>query len=345
MSCRAWWSSWAPTREASCRCQTALPLRWQCGLGGRVDAYSLRDDEAALRYALAAGANSASIVDDPAKLEFDLALVGQGGCGAWGDLLPAILAQERGAAMVLDVLDASCIGDALRVVRDLGRGSSEVLRVSRPAVLAISGESPRRLYVSRHRRQQAAATRKNPKVWTDPLAATAGPWEPVRPRVKTGGLSAKTGGTAVERMNALVGATETTAAGGDRPVITADAVTCGQHLLRYLAHHGFIDKAIEPSVDPPSPGPLAAEAVTMADAQGRAASRAFVNPSSSRKASRGPRLLDGQARGMARRPRLVAECLPSPRFLGKLTRRPRPLGQAISGRIRGPFCFGGPSVG
>src|SRR5690606_25848222 len=150
--------------------------------------------------------------------------------------------ERHGAALVLEVLDAELDGEYLRVTRDLGRGAGEVLRVRGPAVLVMSEDAPPRLYVSRHRRLVAAG-RVGP---VTPAVAAAPRWEPPRPRTRATDLAGRTGGTATDRMNALVGAAAAMAPGdADAHVVIADAATCAKHLLRYLAHHGFITRRVE----------------------------------------------------------------------------------------------------
>lgn len=368
------------TLPASDRAAIAMALRIGCG---EVRAYSLRSDEVALRYALAAGVVTAKPLDDLNDLPFDLALIGAGGCEPWGDLLPAMLAQKCSCGLVVDVVKIEPASDEMRVTRDLGRGAREVLRVRGPAVLAISEEADQTLYVSRHRRKMAALSQKLAagRPWLDPLENVAGSWEPARPRVKTGNLAAKTGGAATDRMNALMGATQSTEDRQDRQVIRGDAATCARQLLRYLRHHGFLppgagvrteDLPQETGLCPQEATPDLSRRVAGADAstlwQENSACR-------SHRLLRSPRSLSGATSGVQRRPQPLAfpsavlsgNLLRSPRPLngsghippmvrrprpvtiqpafmpaGKLSRRPRPIGLNSPRPIRGPYPIQGP---
>jgi electron transfer flavoprotein alpha/beta subunit len=293
------------------------------GLTGTFDAYSFRGDAAALRYAVAAGAAEARCASDPRQVEFDVALVGGGGCGAWGDLLPATLAEQRGAALVLDVLDSEFVGDDLRVVRDLGRGAREILRVRGPAVLVMSEDAPRRMYVSRYRRQKATAEAAAPRE-TSPATS----WETARRRTRTVDLARKTGGKATDRFNALVGASEAATSASEH-IVQADAETCAKHLLRYLAHHGFITTRVD---DAPGVG------VKVAPVGGEAH---VVRHAVTDRRQRGPRPVSGRAPAVHRRPRAVGVGSMS---LGKLARKPRRVGEAVPLRVRGPFPVKNPGA-
>ena len=154
--------------------------------GGPVLAYCLRADEAALRYALAAGASTVALLDDVDRLDVDVVLVGNGGAGSWADLLPALVAEHKQCAMLVDVLDVEVCPDSIAVTRDLGRGSREVLGLGGPAVLGVSEDAVQLLYVSRYRRQAARVSPLGTSVGLlhDPLPAVSSPWAPTRPRVK-----------------------------------------------------------------------------------------------------------------------------------------------------------------
>jgi electron transfer flavoprotein alpha/beta subunit len=265
-----------------------------------IDAYCLRDDLEAMRYALASGVVTGTRLDDVAALEFDVALIGCGGAGSWGDLLPAMLAERRECAMVLDVLDIEPHADGIRVTRDLGHGSREVLAISGPAVLGVAEDAARSVYISRHRRQAAPVSRSSPgdAPRVDPLAAVSGPWEQARPRVKTAHLSERTGGSATDRMSALFGISTGATEERDRgQVIVDDAATCARHLLRFLGHHGLIERSgpppagVEPRGDQGPRAPRSDPAPPPAARPGRPA--------------RGPRPVDQSTTTRARGPRPV----------------------------------------
>ncbi|MEE9229428.1 MAG: hypothetical protein V3U86_01875 [Acidobacteriota bacterium] len=324
-----------PMLPASDRAAMALAMK---RFGGRVDAYCLSDDEEARRYALAAGAESATRVNDLAEIDFDVVLVGSGGAGSWGDLLLARLAELKRCAMVFEVLDVNPGPEGMRVTRDLGRGSREILAVGAPAVLGISEDAPRLLYVSRHRRRMARVFRSGPGTGleADPLSTVSGPWDRARPRTKTGSLSEKIGGSATGRMHTVFGISSDMSAedmGGH--VIVADAATCAQHLLRFLSHHGVIDKpvvapAVPGSAAGPSPKQIHTRASVAADHHGAAVLERH---------RREPRPLKERQRGAERRPRPLqpaAQLFPQP-CPGKLARGPRQAGQTGPRRIRGPY--------
>lgn len=298
--------------------------------GGAVHAYCLRDDEAALRYALAAGVSTAAHLDDVTSLDADVVLVGSGGAGPCGDLLLALLSEHRQCAMLVDVLDVDVHSDRIAVTRDLGRGSREVLEISGAAVLGVSEEAEQLLYVSRYRRQSVSVSLQAASVgpMQDPLNMVSGPWSPTRPRVKVGNLAAKTVGSASGRMQALMGMRDGSTGDDDRVhVIHADAATCARHLLRFLSHHGVIAGAVAAPVEAPSPE---AKEIRASQESG---------PPGPVPHGRGPRPLHGEAGGRSRGPRpLQSEVAPSPPSQSETRQRgPRPVGQRTpSRRGRGP---------
>jgi hypothetical protein len=315
-----------PTLPKSDRAAVGLAVK---RFGGPVHAYCLRDDEAALRYALAAGASTGALLDDVARLDVDVVLVGSGGAGPWGDLLLALLAEHKQCAMVVDVLDVEVCPDSIAVTRDLGRGSKEVLGLGGAAVLGVSEEAVQLLYVSRYRRQAVSVSLPAPNVGLlhDPLAAVSSAWAPTRPRVKAGNLAAKTAGSASGRLQALMGMTEGTTGDDDRVhVIHADAATCAQHLLRFLSHHGVIAGALTAPVVP----------VSHKAKEDRGSQELGASIPTPR--GRGPRPLQGEAGGLSRRPRpLQSDVSPSSSPQPETPLRgPRPVGQTAPRRGRGP---------
>ncbi len=298
--------------SASDRAAVGLATR---RLMGQVRAYTFTGDAEALRYAAAAGAVEVRAVENAAGIDFDVALVGG---GAWpDDSLAARLAVSAEAALVLDVLDVQWKDDELSVLRDLGRGARQLLRVKGRAVLGVSDEAVNLLYVSRRRRASAtAASVGSPAIITDT-------WEPARLRTRTAGIAARTGGSATDRASALFGVGETAGGADERNVIQADVATCAKYLLRYLAHNDFIDAVHggEPLI-PAVPGAAAIAPVAQS-----------TRVEMSRRIARGPRPTTGATAAMARRPRAVST-VPLP---AKLFRRPRPVGQARPSRIRGPY--------
>jgi hypothetical protein len=294
---------------ASDRAAVALALR----LPGRlVRAYCRPGDEEARRYALAAAAVSTGSAVSVASVhaiesaEFDVLLAGEGGTGEGGDLLLARLAERHGCALVFEVLEVEEDGEGLRVTRDLGRGAREVLSVEGPAVLGVSAQAPRGKYVSHYRRQAAAAAGgwtggDDAGAWSGAAEGGASPWGPARPRPRTGDLAARTAPPAEERMLALFGVSGAgEGAGGKRSVIEADPETCARHLLRFLAHHGFIERR----------GPRRREAAAPPGRDAEAGLR------------------QDRARGAGP---------PASAPAGRLSRGPRPVGQERPARVRGPY--------
>lgn len=206
--------------------------------GADVCAYAF--DSAAGCFARAAGVETVAAISELKTGSVDVALVGRGGCGADGDILPARLAEESGAALVYDVIDVHWESDRLVVTRDLGRGARDLLSVRGRAVLIVSDSVARGPYVSRFRiNAEKAASGESP--------ARAEPggigWEPATPRVRLGDHASRVAGRAVERMNALfgVGGVAESAA----HLVRGSAEECARHLLRYLSHHGFVERRVD----------------------------------------------------------------------------------------------------
>ncbi len=65
-------------------------------------------------------------------------------------------------------------------------------------------------------------------------------WQPVTPRVRLGDHASRVAGGAVARMNALFGLGETSKAAAS--LVRGSAEECARHLLRYLSHHGFVER-------------------------------------------------------------------------------------------------------
>jgi hypothetical protein len=271
------------------------------------------------------------------RLDFDVVLVGSAGAGHWGDLLLALLAEQKSCAMVVDVLDIDPGPEALTVTRDLGRGSREILSLRGAAVLSIAESAAPLLYVSRYRRQAVRLASSAPGIGSagDPLAAVSGAWIPARPRVKTANLTARTRGSASHRMQALLGINAGIDRENDRShMITADAATCAGHLLRFLRHHGFITGAMPAPAASTSPEIETASRTSQRLPDDRESSASSIwTPH-----LRSPRPLQGEVRGMARRPRpLQPGDEPSQqRRPARLARGPRSLGQTVPQQSRGP---------
>jgi hypothetical protein len=202
--------------------------------GGDVCGYA--SDSDARCFARAAGVATVEEISSFEIERVDVALIGRGGCGEYGDALPARLAEESGAALVYDVLDVQLEPDRLVVTRDLGRGARDVLGVRGRAVLVFADSVERGPYVSRYRiNAEKASSGESPA----PGRSSSAGWKPTTPRVRLGDHASRVSGRAVERMNTLFGLGKT--AENDASLVRGSADECARHLLRYLSHHGFIE--------------------------------------------------------------------------------------------------------
>lgn len=269
-------ASGAPTLPISDRGAIALAM---ARFGGNVCAYAADAD--ARCFARAAGIERVEEVSiqeidgvdfvmggvddnlggvDAVVASVDVALIGRGGCGEFGDALPARLAEQSGAALIYDVIDVQPKGDRLAVTRDLGRGARDLLSVRGRAVLVVADSVVRGPYVSRHRMNAQrtvgveSAARNEPSDAKSPLQEEPNggesdfrrepsrvEWQSATPRVRLGDHASRVSGRAAERMNALLGvggASEKTAS-----LVRGSAEECARHLLRYLSHHGFVERA------------------------------------------------------------------------------------------------------
>jgi hypothetical protein len=223
-------------------------------LGKRVRAYAT--DAEARCFARAAGIESVGEISIQEIASADVILIGRGGCREFGDALPASLAEESGAALVYDVIDIQAEDDRLIVTRDLGRGARDQLSVRGRVVIVVADSVVRGPYVSRYRiNTQRAAARKSPisrdqsgnelaEQSGDEFSAATEPvrlaWQPAAPRVRLGDHATRVSGRAVERMNALFGVGPTSES--TPSLVVGSAEECARHLLRYLSHHGFVER-------------------------------------------------------------------------------------------------------
>ena len=222
---------------------------------GDIRAYAVDAD--ARCFARAAGIEAVEEISDLETDAFAVALIGRGGCAERGDLLPARLAEASGAALVYDVIDVQRATDGLTVTRDLGRGARDLLSVRGRAVLVVAESVERGPYVSRYRIDAVKVAsgesvardepRGEPATRNEPsgeLAIREEPnsvgWEPATPRVRLGDCAERVAGSAVERMNTLFGVGKT--AENTASLVRGSAEECARHLLRYLSHHGFVER-------------------------------------------------------------------------------------------------------
>ena len=225
-------ASGTPTLPMSDRGAIALAIT---RFASDVRAYAA--DAQARCFARAAGIETVAGISDLEPGVFDVALIGRVGCAERGDLLPAQLAEESGAALVYDVIDVQREADRLVVTRDLGRGARDLLSVRGRAVLVVAENVERGAYVSRYRLNAARAASTESAAREAPSSVE---WEPATPRVKLGDHAARIAGSAVERMNALFGVGEVRS--NTASLVHGNAEECARHLLRYLSHHGFVER-------------------------------------------------------------------------------------------------------
>jgi electron transfer flavoprotein alpha/beta subunit len=248
--------------------------------GGDVCGYA--SDSDARCFARAAGVATVEEISSFEIERVDVALIGRGGCGEYGDALPARLAEESGAALVYDVLDVQLEPDRLVVTRDLGRGARDVLGVRGRAVLVVADSVERGPYVSRYRiNAEKAASGDSPA----PRTSSDVGWRPATPRVRLGDHASRVAGRAVERMNTLFGLGET--ADNDASLVRGSADECARHLLRYLSHHGFIERGLGGAQERASEGVAASS-----PAEGRQEQGATDAASIPIRARRRPRPID-----------------------------------------------------
>ncbi len=319
------------------RAAVAWALRWA---DGPVAAYSFDRSVSAIAWAKAAGVDKTFQVSSPADIHFDsefgVVFIGVGAAMRMGDRLGAELAHRCGAALVFDAIDVQPNDDNLDVICDLGRGATELLSVSRPAVICVADTVSCAQYVSRYRWQRAiAAVAKSDALFE--VDDDTARWQRVTPRAKRGNDAAHLA-AAESRMDAAFGLDGSTAT--QTALIHGDAATCAQHLLRYLSHHGFVDKPLA-KISPMVDSPVAVPPLSKAHVD-----RQSINQPITVRLARYPQLLNGPPLAVARSPRLVA--LPA-RATGAQARGPRPVDdqpptpRGPQGR-RGPFSFPTPEV-
>lgn len=219
---------------------------------GTVAACCLSEDQIAMQYALAAGVNEIVGLDG---LQTGLICCGIDGGVFANEIFLAKLALRFQAELIFDVLSAERRQHQIIVIRDLGRGVREQLRLPLPVILAISSQAPITTYVSRYRQISANVLQAvtDDRVSRDSSTISDQPidWQPIRNRPKTVQVAAKTQGSAQSRMEDLFGLSslnQTTSndspekKNSDRNVISADPEVAADHLIRYLIHGGFLDR-------------------------------------------------------------------------------------------------------
>ena len=132
-------------------------------------------------------------------------------------------------------------------------------------------------------------------------------------------------------MSAAFGISAASSASANDRLIVADAATCARHLMRYLAHHGFLPASL--SKAPPDREEKLAAARSP---KPQATSADFRNVSMSQRAARGPRFPNDSPQRLARRPRIVQAADGQSPANTPLQRCPRPVGRPPTGLARRP---------
>lgn len=293
-------------------------------------------DRLAAEYATAAGCRvkfASDAVEIPA---FATAWFGCGYLEHQGDEITAQLAEQRAASLVFDVLSAARLSDGnLRIMRAARARARDVIDVSGPVVLVVSEFAARPNYVSRYRRQQAKR-----QVVIVPAEVPVSDWQPVRPRTKRSGGSLSEG-SIDERTDAAFGMTERQTSATDQPIV-ADPKTCAEQLVRYLAHHGFLQRGQVSPLSPEGRGAGGEGDVTDVEVgrkpdalarDGRLSSLASASGSLISVVARRPRLPDESTSRRLRQPRRVESTIPSASNISD--RRPRLIGKPGNNN-RGP---------
>jgi hypothetical protein len=264
--------------------------------------YCSAGDAFAGRYALSAGCADVRAFQEAEPSSFGLVLVGQGFLDRVGVEAIGRIAEQNHATLAIDVLDLRLDRDQLAILKDMGRGCREEWLVEGPAVCVLSEKARRAPYVSRYKRRVAALNwRAELHSASSPSTLAATPWSQAKVRVQLARYATAAAGTAEDRLSRAFGTTDALARGESNRIIQAEPEICARHLLRYLAHHGFLP---ELGNRPPDVSPAGAGSPEMhsADRMPRAGTQ---EASPTRAATRGPRQREESAARLARRPRPV----------------------------------------
>ena len=147
-------------------------------------------------------------------------------------------------------------------------------------------------------RAMAARNRADNKYQTP--AKPAPEWEGVRPRVKLSRGAQSYGGLAEERMSAAFGISAANSSNAKGRLIVADAAACARHLMRYLAHNGFLPASLVKA-----PPDLEEKMAAVRPPNAQATSPVFGKISLTQRAARAPRYPNDPPQRLARRPRIV----------------------------------------
>jgi hypothetical protein len=293
-------------------------------------------DDAALRYALAAGVSRVGVLSDLQTVRATWVMVGPGSLADYGDWLPAALAERLAAALVIDIQEILAIEEnALTVLRDLGSGDRDELAVTGPAVLVFAPQLAPTRYISRFRQcaVRAVLAPADAAEVPNPLRRLSGDWETVRPRVRPAASDPGGAATAEDRTNRAFGLGAEDAGSRDsHQPLQADPATCAAHLLRYLRHHGLLPRAVvsAPSGAPTATGNVSGDWLPPPSA-------VPVPEASLPLSARRPRLQGEVLAGrQGRQPRRRDAPLQMASFPDEMARRPRRPGEPGPERRRGP---------
>lgn len=196
------------------------------------------DDAMAWAFAIAAGVASVLPVESPPFSAWEIVWAGTGFVERQGELFLARWADARDALLLFDVLSCSAPRDGVRtIVCDAGRGATEELQMRGPCILVLSNAVSRTPYVSRYRRHEARRLASLTAASHDP-SISSGKWVPARPRVRSNGAdSSRPADSRMDQAFAMDAVNDSSS----QSLIVADAETCAQQMIRYLAHHGFLN--------------------------------------------------------------------------------------------------------
>jgi hypothetical protein len=254
--------------------------------GGDVEVYAA--DGKACYYAHAAGAKSVDEIANAETCSFDIALIGRGGCGERGDLMPALLAEQQDAALAYDVIDLEESANGFLVTRDLGRGARDILRVRVPMVLVAAETIARGPYVSQYRLNAATEDLGDRAIRGEQPPVN---WEPVTPRVRLGSHASRVTGRATDRMNALFGLSGSSE--NTSNVIRGSGEACAHHLLHYLSRNGFLESDFDSEFEPH-------ETRTITGRSDQTVAKAEETPARARRRPRRAAAIHGERRGPLR---------------------------------------------
>lgn len=294
--------------------------------------YYPAEDRFALKYGAAAKLATLEPLEAASISNFDVAFIGQSALANVGGELAGVLAEKSNATLVFDVLDVHRQGSQLKIIKDVGQGNREEWTVAGPVVIVVSAEAVRPPYVSRYRRMMAAkdlASCCTTQQSTDGKAEHR--WERTRPRAKLGGPPKLPAGAAEDRMSAAFGIEAASRSSTNNHLIVADAATCARHLIKYLAHHGFLPSAADKSA-----ADHAVDSTVVQPVQPAKTSSHGEVVSLPQRASRGPRTAGDSPSRLSRRPRIAQAAFSSPPNMAPEQRVARPIGRSWDGLARRP---------